>query len=203
MTSLAKQPRAEQWADRICAQLGKSVEAIIETGRLLVKAKTDLVHGEWGRLFADNLLPFSQQTANKFMAISENQLLSNPAHGRNLPATWTTLYELTKAEPTTLKNALRDGVITPDMPRSAVAELLAPKPAARVAVVDVEPDDTDTDDSDAVELAVSAPTKLGPPRNGLQFARIAIMKLEEIRDEDLERKHAFTMVRSWLDARET
>lgn len=41
-----------------------------------------------------------------------------------------------------------------------------------------------------------------PPSNGLQFARIAIMKLEEIRDNDSERQQAFDMVRRWLDARE-
>jgi hypothetical protein len=41
------------------------------------------------------------------------------------------------------------------------------------------------------------------PSNGMQFARIAIMKLEEIRDDDIERQQAFRHVRSWLDARET
>lgn len=39
--------------------------------------------------------------------------------------------------------------------------------------------------------------------NGMQFARIAIMKMEEIQDNDLERQQAFTHVRRWLDARET
>ena len=43
---------------------------------------------------------------------------------------------------------------------------------------------------------------LAPPSNGLQFARIAIMKLSEIQDDDLERQQAFDMVRSWIDARE-
>jgi len=41
------------------------------------------------------------------------------------------------------------------------------------------------------------------PSNGMQLARIAVMKLEEIRDNDLERTQAFSHVRSWLDARET
>jgi hypothetical protein len=124
---VSKLPRAEQWADRICTQLGKSVESIIEVGRLLVKAKADLEHGEWGRLFSDDLLPFSHQTANKLMAVASNSLLSNPAHVRNLPPHWGTLYELTKAEPATLKNAFKDGVITPDMPRKAVKALLPTK----------------------------------------------------------------------------
>lgn len=40
---------------------------------------------------------------------------------------------------------------------------------------------------------------LGPPANGLQFARIAIMKLEEVRPDDLEREEAFEQVRGWLE----
>ena len=46
-TALVRMPRADEWADRICRQLGKSVEAIIEVGRLLVAAKAKLPHGEF------------------------------------------------------------------------------------------------------------------------------------------------------------
>jgi hypothetical protein len=42
---------------------------------------------------------------------------------------------------------------------------------------------------------------VAPPSNGMQFARIAIMKLDEIGDDDLERTAAFALVRRWLDAR--
>lgn len=53
------------------------------------------------------------------------------------------------------------------------------------------------------ESAVPIPApRPGRPSNGMQFARIAIMKLEEIRDDDAERQEAFALVRSWLDARE-
>jgi hypothetical protein len=43
---------------------------------------------------------------------------------------------------------------------------------------------------------------LGPPSNGMQFARMAIMDLEQIRPDDVERAEAFTLVREWIDARE-
>ena len=46
------------------------------------------------------------------MAIAEHPTLSNTNHGSLLPASWGTLYELTKAEPVKLANAIRDGVIT-------------------------------------------------------------------------------------------
>ena len=124
MSVLMKSPRTEQWATRIRAQLGKSVESIIEIGRLLLKAKNDLVHGEWGRLFEDELVPFGRQTAFRLMAIADHPQLSNVAHAQHFPPAWYTLYELTKVPSPILKNAFRDGVITPDMPRKAVQELV-------------------------------------------------------------------------------
>lgn len=39
---------------------------------------------------------------------------------------------------------------------------------------------------------------LGPPSNGMQFARIAIMNLEKIREDDLERDEAFISVKEWI-----
>lgn len=134
---VARQPLAEQWADRICSQLGKSVEAIIEVGRLLAKAKGDLAHGEWGRLFGDGLVPFSQGTAGRLIAIAAHPVLSDSAHAPNLPQSWMSLYELTKVPEPTLKNAISDGVITPDMPRKAVADLIPPKPDRPVRPVPV------------------------------------------------------------------
>ncbi len=39
-------------------RFGKSVASIIEVGRLLVKAKADLEHGEWGRVEHSRLIAF-------------------------------------------------------------------------------------------------------------------------------------------------
>ena len=44
--------------------------------------------------------------------------------------------------------------------------------------------------------------KLGPPCNGMQFARMAIMDLEQIRDDDLEREQAITFVKEWINDHE-
>lgn len=127
---LAKTARADQWADRICTQLGKTVGAIIEVGRLLIKAKADLPHGEFGRLFADHLVPFGHGTATRLMAIAQHPVLSNVAHAPSLPPSWMTLYELTKADGAKLKAALKNDVIKPDMKRRDVQALLPPKPRA-------------------------------------------------------------------------
>jgi len=39
---------------------------------------------------------------------------------------------------------------------------------------------------------------LGPPRDGLEYARIAIMNLEQIREDDVERDAAFERVLAWV-----
>lgn len=56
--------------------------------------------------------------------------------------------------------------------------------------------------ADAVEAQHQRP-KLGPPSFGMQFARMAVMDLEQIRDDDTERSAALRYVREWIDARET
>jgi Protein of unknown function (DUF3102) len=75
--NLTTDTNAQTWAARISERWRASVEAIIEVGRLLTAAKAALPHGEFGSMIA-NSLPFSTSTA---------QLL---------PASWGTLYELTK-----------------------------------------------------------------------------------------------------------
>lgn len=44
--------------------------------------------------------------------------------------------------------------------------------------------------------------KLPPPSNGMQFARMAIMDLEKITDDDLERHQAFASVKKWIEEHE-
>lgn len=162
MKGLAKrQPLAEQWAERISTHHQRSVESVIETGRLLMKAKSELQHGEWGRLFDERMLPFDQGTAGRLIAIASHPLLSNSAHAPNLPVSWATLYELTKVPEPTLKGALKDGIITPDMPRKAVKALEPPKPrrveSKPVVTIDIEPAITswsDDEEADAVREAL-------------------------------------------------
>ena len=45
-----------------------------------------------------------------------------------------------------------------------------------------------------------AHAKLGPPSNGMQYARMAIMDLEQITDKDVEREEGLAHVGRWLDS---
>jgi hypothetical protein len=110
-----------QWATRISAEWQKSVDSIIETGHLLLAAKADpkMQRGEWGTM-VDSDLPFNRHTAHKLMQIAGDKRLTNVSHGKHLPPSWTTLYELTKLDDETFDQKLRDGTIHPDMQRKDV-----------------------------------------------------------------------------------
>jgi len=115
---------ARIWAARITECWRSSVEGILRAGRLLIEAKADLPHGEFGAMCARDL-PFSERTAQRLMAIGQDNRLSNPTHVSLLPASWGTLYELTKLSDDEFTEAVQQHVIRPDMLRGE-AELIRP-----------------------------------------------------------------------------
>jgi hypothetical protein len=97
-------------------------------------AKSDLDHGEFETMVRDDL-KMDPSTARRLMAIAEHPIISNRAHGHVLPPSWRTLYELTKLPDATLKAAIRDGLIGPEMERKDVVKLKPPPEE------EVEPED--------------------------------------------------------------
>ena len=120
----------KKWVDRISSAWREQVPSIFETGNLLEAAKAELAHGEW-LVLAKEELPFSHQTANKLMAIADSDVLRNYAHGRNLPAAWTTLYELTKLTEEQFDAGIKSGAINPKMERKDVKVLRGIEPKER------------------------------------------------------------------------
>jgi len=111
---------AEQAAEWVRESYEKTVEQVIETGRRLIEAKQSLPHGQW--LPMVELLPFSEQTARKFMQIADHDAISNRAHGRDLPASWRTLAVLAQLPPAEVEERIRAGQITPDTTRRQAEE---------------------------------------------------------------------------------
>jgi hypothetical protein len=70
------------------------------------------------------------------------------------------------------------------------------RPAARR----VAPEPQAKDDPARPEWQEIPRNGLGPPRDGMQYAWIAVKNLESIREDDLERDAAFRHVREWLAA---
>jgi hypothetical protein len=114
-----------QFAEEIGRAWQKSVENIIETGRLVAQAKNGLQHGEFTAMIETDL-PFAPNTAQRLMAIATHPVLSNTAHGPLLPPSWRTLYELTKLPEQILEEKIADGTINPGMERKDVADLIRP-----------------------------------------------------------------------------
>ena len=111
--------KQSQWAARISAAWQSSVEAIIECGTLLVGAKVALAHGQFQNMVEQDL-PFGASTARRLMAIAQCRNLTKRAHGHALPASWRTLYELTKLSDAEFLQKLRNGTINPEMMRRDV-----------------------------------------------------------------------------------
>jgi N6-adenosine-specific RNA methylase IME4 len=107
-------------AARLTACCRRSVEAIIEAGRLLMCAKTALPHGEF-RAMIESRLPFKLRTAEMLMAIYHDPRLVNSRYVAHLPPTASTLYELTRLPDEAFEARIADGTICPDMERRDVA----------------------------------------------------------------------------------
>lgn len=54
-------------------------------------------------------------------------------------------------------------------------------------------------DSESKPEEKSKSSKTGPPSDGMQFARMAVMDLEQIKENDLEREEAFNYVKEWIN----
>lgn len=101
----------DDWRSRIEAAWQKSVESVIEVGRLVQQAKLEL-----GASYSllETELPFSSTVAAFLIKIVENPILSDPQYFNRLPNSYNTLYHLSSIDNDELIKQIEDGVITPD-----------------------------------------------------------------------------------------
>jgi Protein of unknown function (DUF3102) len=105
-----------QWAAEICAAHKQSIDGILKMGRTLIAAKKALEHGAFEKMIERDL-PFDASTAQRLMKIARDSRICKAAHGQLLPATWRTLYELTKLPDKAFEQAAASGAIHPKMTR--------------------------------------------------------------------------------------
>jgi hypothetical protein len=98
-----------------CALYKQTIRAILATGKLLLEARTALKHGEFASMIES--LPFGRRTAERLISIAANPVLSNATHVSHLPASWGTLYVLSKLPKQTLLARLADGTVHPALER--------------------------------------------------------------------------------------
>jgi hypothetical protein len=114
----------ERWVGLIRTAWCKTVAAFIETGRLLNEAKRELPHGSFMEMI-DHRLPFTPGTAERLMFIARNPIISDSAHGPNLPPSWHTLYVLAKLPPENLRAKIESGAIHPKLERKEAKRFVA------------------------------------------------------------------------------
>jgi hypothetical protein len=112
----------DSFAQRITAAWQQAVASILETGRLLIQAKDELRHGEFGKMI-ESKLPFGSRTAQRLMCIASSRVLSNATYLSHLPPSWSTLYLLTQMPEEELERLLADGTITCETQSKDVEEI--------------------------------------------------------------------------------
>jgi len=135
---------AARWAQRIGACWKRTIAGIIETGRLLIEAKKELNHGEWGYMFTEAVadpLPFEQDTAAILMRIAKSPILANSDKYRKLPIRLSTLYELARLPNDILEAGIEK--VRPAMTRDEIKELLPRTPTLKRELRSERPPDWD------------------------------------------------------------
>jgi len=107
----------------------KVVEGILEVSIILCYAKEKLNDSQYSRLLEK--LPFGKRTAERLVAIGNDSRIAT--HASLVPASWTTLYELSRLDNAQFQKGLDNGIICKDMIRSDVKKITQPKASAIVS----------------------------------------------------------------------
>lgn len=102
-----------EWADIIRADMARTAESIVSTGRHLIAAKADVGHGGWLPLLEE--VGISQRVAQEFMSLARNAALANASNYSHLPTSPTALYQLSRLAPEVIESGIESGDVHPGM----------------------------------------------------------------------------------------
>jgi len=133
---LSSEHELAEWRTRIETAWSKSVESVIQVGRMVKQAKEEL-----GVSFSllETQLPFSSTVAAFLIKIAENPVLSNPAYYSRLPNAYNTLYHLTSVDEGQLIEQLESGEISPNFTLARAKSLREAKPSPKFTKADEQP----------------------------------------------------------------
>lgn len=100
-----------EWRARIESAWQKSVQSVIEVGKLVKQAKEQL---GVSYTLLETELPFSSTVAAFLIKIAENPVLSNPTYYSRLPNGYNTLYYLASVDEKQLVAQIESGEVTPN-----------------------------------------------------------------------------------------
>ncbi len=112
--------RAEEFVSEISRLWNRAQGVFLEIGRLLIKAKDTLPHGEYVTA-VEAELPFSARTAYQLREAAR-WAMGGPVPRERLPGSYSTIYLLSTLEPPLLQEAEQDGLIRPELKRAELIE---------------------------------------------------------------------------------
>ena len=112
--------RAEEFVSEISRLWSRAQGAFLEIGRLLIRAKDLLPHGEYTAT-VEAELPFSTRTAYQLREAAR-WALSGTVPMDRLPGSYSTIYLLSTLESPLLREAEQDGLIRPELKRAELIE---------------------------------------------------------------------------------
>ena len=115
---------ARDFASAIARRWQDAVVAIIDMGKLMLRAKATLSHGGFGRMVKSKMVPFGWRTANRLMAIAEHSILANSTHGSHLTQCWRTLAELAAVPAPIIEKWIEEEKIYSELSRSGARKLV-------------------------------------------------------------------------------
>ncbi len=104
-----------RWAAKITQAWRETIDGIFGVGDLLIAAKADPACR-----FEELDLPFERNTAQRLIIIAQDQRLRVGAYTPRLPASWMTIYELTKLDDQQLDDHFAAGEITPELQQPTI-----------------------------------------------------------------------------------
>jgi hypothetical protein len=117
----------EYWVDWVGISWEASVAHIFETCDKLIKFRDQFKHhGTWGKAIEERL-KLSQRSINMLITIGECKKLRKPKSETpisGLPASWGTLYEMTRLPNDVLETKLKSGEINPSLRRVDVEKMV-------------------------------------------------------------------------------
>lgn len=152
----------DEVAQRIRAHLGQAVAGFVAAGRDLTLAKDEFQRNSEFEQWVREQVGISPATASMLMSISAHPTIASLYHGKDLPPSWRTLYELTQLDPPLLEAAIQARRVHPNLERKAArAVVIEYKQIAAQVAFDVRQGDfreaLDDLESGSIDAVVTDP----------------------------------------------
>ena len=111
------------WAGRVRASMRETFKGVLETGRILIRAKAALPYGQWLPMLAKAGL--EKRQAQMWMEVARNPRFVNASPDLLLPPCMTTLHQIGKLPDDVYQGLRAEGVINPLVTRDDIKAVIS------------------------------------------------------------------------------